>query len=657
MKQSSSTGSKQQLRQTQATANDRSATSEAQNFVDNRPQTIVQRQLQGIANNSVQSKQLKAFQHMAQNSARSMQLKSMSAMMNASFVQRMQEENPLQAKLIGETAQRESADQAPKPNNTGLPDHLKSGIETLSGMNMDHVKVHYNSAQPAQLNAHAYAQGSEIHVAPGQEQHVPHEAWHVVQQAQDRVKPSMQMKAGVAVNDDVGLETEADVMGAMALGAGEAAQRKLISFLDKQVQASPTAMLQESHNTPHQAKSTQRHSKKVLQRVSIDNVDWTVAASAVRSAEGGTSGVYFVTFADGRLVVKLDNNPLDSVENNEFLIAMGMNAPQSRALVKNEGDGAAIHTCLEELLQDGALEEYRRNYAKSSHFVIMSLIAGNSLRSIGGVKLQEAMAKPEVQISFGKQLIADAFLGIGDRLLKNRNPGNLMVDDNGVVYSIDNEEHADHPAPDRMDEIRTLLNWNGDKILDHILHFAIIAARVNRADPNAVSAIFKTRDARANVKTGIRQGFNDLVAAARRVGINNHLHNISGEVIALATQRANAWRCYLTTACVQSMGLADDCLQLTVLRHFRDHYMASLPEGKRLISFYYETAPRIVAKIEQQADRKQIYRSIFDCINDCVKLIQEANPEQALHLYCDLTLNLAQRFIFNTQEQNDGRTN
>ncbi len=70
----------------------------------------------------------------------------------------------------------------------------RSGIESLSGMSMDSVKVHYNSEKPAQLNAHAYAQGTEIHVAPGQEQHLPHEAWHVVQLAQGRVQPTMQMK-------------------------------------------------------------------------------------------------------------------------------------------------------------------------------------------------------------------------------------------------------------------------------------------------------------------------------------------------------------------------------------------------------------------------------------------------------------------------------
>lgn len=101
-------------------------------------------------------------------------------------------------------------------NKTGLPDHLKTGIENLSGYPMDDVKVHYNSSKPAQLQAHAYAQGTDIHLAPNQEKHLPHEAWHVVQQKQGRVKPTTQLKGKVAINDDAGLEKEADVMGAKA---------------------------------------------------------------------------------------------------------------------------------------------------------------------------------------------------------------------------------------------------------------------------------------------------------------------------------------------------------------------------------------------------------------------------------------------------------
>ncbi|MEA5519971.1 DUF4157 domain-containing protein [Limnoraphis robusta] len=102
------------------------------------------------------------------------------------------------------------------PNQTGLPDNLKAGIENLSGYSLDDVRVHYNSPKPAQLQALAYTQGTDIHVAPGQEKHLPHEAWHVVQQMQERVKPTMQMK-GVQINDNEGLEREADAMGSKIL--------------------------------------------------------------------------------------------------------------------------------------------------------------------------------------------------------------------------------------------------------------------------------------------------------------------------------------------------------------------------------------------------------------------------------------------------------
>ena len=104
-------------------------------------------------------------------------------------------------------------------DRTGLPTQLRAGIESLSGMDMSAVHVHRNSAMPAQLSALAYAQGSEIHLGPGQERQLPHEAWHVVQQRQGRVTATTQM-AGVAVNDEAGLEREADAMGRRAVLQG-----------------------------------------------------------------------------------------------------------------------------------------------------------------------------------------------------------------------------------------------------------------------------------------------------------------------------------------------------------------------------------------------------------------------------------------------------
>lgn len=189
---------------------------ELRSMMHNNPQAAAQRAMQSMINSSAVA-QKKALQRFGRD-ARQADIE--------------EEEEPLQGKFesaprpdamaasqatFGATTQGQSA-----PNHTGLPDQLKTGIESLSGIGMDHVRVHYNSARPAQLNAHAYTQGSEIHVAQGQERHVPHEAWHVVQQAQGRVRPTRQMKGKVAVNNDAGLEKEADVMGAAAARLGGA---------------------------------------------------------------------------------------------------------------------------------------------------------------------------------------------------------------------------------------------------------------------------------------------------------------------------------------------------------------------------------------------------------------------------------------------------
>lgn len=125
---------------------------------------------------------------------------------------------------IGETVQRKTAPgtygQAYRaPNRTGLPDRLKAGVEALAGRSMDDVRVHFSSPEPSKINAHAFTRGTDIHVAPGQERHLPHEAWHVVQQAEARVRPTTTV-AGIDVNDDAELEREADARGAASAALG-----------------------------------------------------------------------------------------------------------------------------------------------------------------------------------------------------------------------------------------------------------------------------------------------------------------------------------------------------------------------------------------------------------------------------------------------------
>lgn len=190
----------------------------AATFADNRPHTAGLRKLAEAMDNSPRVTAQRKFAAAMDNSPRVVAQRKLIDRMAGKPGKRQggrEKEKLLQGQSAPVQRAEGKTDVAPRENNTGLPDRLKSGIEQLSGISLDNVKVHYNSSQPAQLNALAYAQGTDIHVAPGQEQHLPHEAWHVVQQAQGRVSPTLQLK-DVAVNDDAGLKHEADTMGRRA---------------------------------------------------------------------------------------------------------------------------------------------------------------------------------------------------------------------------------------------------------------------------------------------------------------------------------------------------------------------------------------------------------------------------------------------------------
>lgn len=135
----------------------------------------------------------------------------------------VQQSAQLQAQAQQHTAARPLTLRRPEDRG-GLPEALLAGIEGLSGLDMRDVQVHYNSARPARLQAHAYAEGNQIHLAAGQEHHLPHEAWHIVQQRQGRVRPTTQAADGMAINDDAALEQEADVMGRKAQALGRSGQ-------------------------------------------------------------------------------------------------------------------------------------------------------------------------------------------------------------------------------------------------------------------------------------------------------------------------------------------------------------------------------------------------------------------------------------------------
>lgn len=147
-----------------------------------------------------------------------------------------------------------------------LPAGLQEGIERLSGVAMDDVAVHYDSPVPAELRALAVTQGTAIHLGPGQEQHLAHEAWHVVQQKQGRVTPTDEA-GGVAVNTEAHLEAEADAMGERARSAppGEQAPAR---------RSAPGTVAQAKWSPPPLATNAEEAKQKIEEFSRPQNAKW-----------------------------------------------------------------------------------------------------------------------------------------------------------------------------------------------------------------------------------------------------------------------------------------------------------------------------------------------------------------------------------------------
>ncbi|MDB5053994.1 MAG: hypothetical protein JWM44_2044 [Bacilli bacterium] len=109
-----------------------------------------------------------------------------------------------------------------KGSDNKMPEDVQMKMESAFNADFSNVNIHEGS-KATDVGALAYAQGNDIHFAPGQynpesesgQQLLGHELTHVVQQRKGVVKPTTEAN-GMAINDDPGLENEADQMGKKA---------------------------------------------------------------------------------------------------------------------------------------------------------------------------------------------------------------------------------------------------------------------------------------------------------------------------------------------------------------------------------------------------------------------------------------------------------
>ena len=86
--------------------------------------------------------------------------------------------------------------------------------------------------------------------------------------------------------------------------------------------------------------------------------------------------------------------------------------------------------------------------------------------------------------------------------------------------------------------------------------------------------------------------------------------------------------CFLTSACTEAKGLADDCYELTMLRAFRDEYLVKQKSGKA------------------EGNRAEIWEKVYrELVLPCIKLIESSDRAGAHALYRRYVLALEERYL------------
>lgn len=106
--------------------------------------------------------------------------------------------------------------------------------------------------------------------------------------------------------------------------------------------------------------------------------------------------------------------------------------------------------------------------------------------------------------------------------------------------------------------------------------------------------------------------------------------------------------CFITTACVEHQGLADDCMELTTLRKYRDVFVQEDDAFRSKVLEYYRKAPLIIQQIDKTADRDVIYDDLYhEMIQPCVSLLNAGKMEEAKSLYLNCYEDLVKSYLEN----------
>lgn len=104
--------------------------------------------------------------------------------------------------------------------------------------------------------------------------------------------------------------------------------------------------------------------------------------------------------------------------------------------------------------------------------------------------------------------------------------------------------------------------------------------------------------------------------------------------------------CYITTAVCQSLNKPLDCVELQMLKAYRDDYLLHRANGDTLVNDYYDIAPTILKRIDRLPDASAIYKELYEkYISKCIEHIQNEDMEACRDLYIEMVNGLKESFF------------
>lgn len=92
--------------------------------------------------------------------------------------------------------------------------------------------------------------------------------------------------------------------------------------------------------------------------------------------------------------------------------------------------------------------------------------------------------------------------------------------------------------------------------------------------------------------------------------------------------------CFISTACVEAVGLPDNASELMTLRQFRENHLVGTPTGNAILAEYREVSKEILSWISRQADKDRIFRDLFErLVLGSVALIRAGQMKLAVDHY------------------------